>query len=276
MSEDVTESWQLRLLSKSLKKSLKLKLLQEQAGSASGLQCLLLTHGDNTGALNYRLRQLGGEWIFADTEANHRAEMEGLLGQPVLSGSLETLGLPAESLDLVIVIDVHEHLDPEGDDCQRLNTEIARLLRPGGRAIVTTPNGDTDKPLVRLKDRIGMTKEAYGHRVVGYTIDEHRAMLREAGLEPIAQGSYSGFFTELIELAINFAYVKVLGKSKGASEGEIAPTSHDQVAAVRKQLRLYTVVFPVLSLVSKLDWLAPGVGYAVSVVARKPPVATDE
>ena len=56
------------------------------------------------------------------------------------------------SFDLLVSIDVHEHLQrPE-----LLVAEFVRVLKPGGRAVVTTPNGNERKLVVRLKRWSGM------------------------------------------------------------------------------------------------------------------------
>jgi len=195
--------------------------------------------------------------------------MEALLGEKVLKGEPSAVPLPDASCDVVISIDVHEHLA----DCSPFSRELARVVRPGGFVVVTTPSGDEGKVVTRLKNRIGMTKERYGHFVIGYTVEQHERMLREAGLRPVASGGYSRFFTELIELAINYVFVMVLGKKKKveAKEGQIAPTTGRQVAKMEKQLRLWSLIFPVCWLVSRLDVLDPSSpGYAVSVVGRRP------
>jgi SAM-dependent methyltransferase len=194
--------------------------------------------------------------------------MAALLGEPVLGGSPEAIPVESSSQDVVVSIDVHEHLD----DCAPFNRELARVVRPGGVVVVSTPNGNPRKPVTRLKKRIGMTEEQYGHKVIGYTGPQHEAMLSSVGLEPLSSASYSGFFTETIELGINFLYVKVLGKGAGAKAGTIAPVSGSQLRAVGLPYRVYSLLFPVLLLVSRLDRLfAFGTGYAVSVAARRPP-----
>jgi SAM-dependent methyltransferase len=256
------------MFSRSLKKQLKLALLIEQIGEARDRQCLLVTHGDNNGALNHHLRAHGGRWTWVENESKQIAEMEGLLREPVLQGDPARIPVDDESFDLAVSIDVHEHLD----DPESFNRELHRTVRAGGTVIVTTPNGDLRKPLVALKNRLGMTKEIYGHKVIGYTVDQHESMLEAVGLQPVTAGSYSKFFTELLELAINFGYVKVLSR-KGGTEVEaadIAPTSEDRLRAVEKQYRLYSIIYPALYAISRLDLLLlRTTGYAVSVVSRK-------
>lgn len=203
-------------------------------------------------------------------EAERIPAQSRLLGETVVPASPEFLPFEDGAFDLVTVIDVHEHLTAVAP----LNHEITRILAPGGQALLTTPSGDPGLPLARLKRRLGMTPEVYGHHVQGYTVEELNTMARAAGLAPEAQGAYSRFFTEAIELAINFAYVKVLGRSpegEAPREGEIAPTSAEQLEQVGVAWRLYRRVYPILRAASRLDALLPGRGgYAVAISARKP------
>ena len=69
--------------------------------------------------------------MLAKAERNLRG-----LGAKLLRGELAELDLPAESFDRVICTEVLEHVvEPE-----RLLAELARLLRPAGRAVITLPN----------------------------------------------------------------------------------------------------------------------------------------
>jgi SAM-dependent methyltransferase len=240
------------------------------AGPLDDRSCLLVTCGDNPGAMNWKFREAGGQWAWAEMEADRIPAQSNLLGETVAAASPDSLPFEDGSFDLVVVIDVHEHLgrvDP-------LNREINRVLVQGGQALLTTPSGDPGLPLARLKRRLGMTPEVYGHHVQGYTVQELSTMARAAGLEPEAEGAYSRFFTEAIELAINVAYVKILGRSpegEAPREGEIAPSSAEQLDHVGGAWRLYRKFYPLLRAVSRLDALLPGRGgYAVAISARKP------
>jgi hypothetical protein len=73
---------------KGLKKRLRLKALKKLLKPIGpGERCLLLTCGDNNGAMNYFLRELGGQWSWADLEDHSIAEMSALLGDPVVHAS---------------------------------------------------------------------------------------------------------------------------------------------------------------------------------------------
>jgi SAM-dependent methyltransferase len=269
-------TWQLQMFNRSLKKRLKLQSLLGFLGDVSGQECLLVTCGDNNGALNWHFREHGGAWTWADvvpatedveSRASTYREMEQLLGEPVYRSTPERLPFADGRYDCVVSIDTLEHL---GDDQQFLG-EVDRVLRPGGRAIVTVPNGDPRLLANRMKWRVGMTPEVYGHTRAGYTVDELRDAMARAGFAPVSHGGYSRFFTEIMELAVNFGFVFVLSKKNGGAAGRIAPSSSKELKTHGLAYRLYSLAFPVMRLVSKLDRTLPASSdNAVVVSAIKP------
>jgi SAM-dependent methyltransferase len=58
------------------------------------------------------------------------------LGLDVRTGRLDTVDLPAESFDAVVLADVIEHLSDPRDTLRRVH----RLMRPGGRVLILTPD----------------------------------------------------------------------------------------------------------------------------------------
>ncbi|HJR15482.1 MAG TPA: methyltransferase domain-containing protein [Gemmatimonadales bacterium] len=263
------QPWQLQLYRKSLKKQQKIKLLLELLGPLGDKRCLLVTNGDNNGAMNLILRNAGGRWTWAEMEEGGIPAMVALLDEPVVHASSERLPFDDAAFDRVIVIDVHEHLA----SVTGLNREIGRVLAGGGLAVVTTPNGTAWLPVALLKRLFGMHPRNYGHVVQGYTAAELERMLREVGLIPEQRGAYSRFFTELAEFAINFGYVKILARRKRGPRvetGTIAPASADQLRAVERTYRMYAMIYPFVRAFSTLDTIVPGRGgYAVAVTARK-------
>jgi SAM-dependent methyltransferase len=262
--------WQLRMFDKSLKKRLKVNALKRHLGALQGQKCLLMTCGDNNGAMNYHLRQMGGNWVWSDFEDKCIKEMEELLGDTVhlLDKETCTLPFPDQHFDLVVSIDVHEHLD----DPIPVSKELYRVVKNGGKVVVTTPNGNDRKWAVRIKELVGMTTTEYGHVRIGFDVPDLERLLVNVGLRPYGSSSYSKFFTEMLELVINFAYVKKLSKkSKARVElGTIAPTTFDQLQSVQKSYQLYALVFPLFWGISQLDrLLAFNRGYAVIVEAKR-------
>lgn len=288
------EPWQLAMFRKGLKKRLRLKALKKLLlPLAPEERCLLLTCGDNNGAMNYFLRELGGRWSWADLEDTSIAEMSALLGDPVAHVAEDRLPCEDASFDRIVVIDVHEHVD----DPRIVTRELARILKPGAQLVVTTPNGDERKLAVRIKSMVGMSKEAYGHTRVGLTAPEIEQLMIADGVRPVSTGWFSRFFTEVLELTINFMYVKVLNKSKGggADKAEahqheqdtrdghadhddhddhdhpaIAPATAEQLRKVKTSYRIYAIIFPVYWLISQLDHLLFfDDGYCVIVDGRR-------
>lgn len=262
--------WQLQMFEKTLKKQQKVRTLLDLLGPLSRERCLLVTNGDNNGAINHHLRAAGGQWTWAEMEEGNIQPVAALLGEPVHHSRPESLPFADGSFDRVVIVDTHEHLT----DVSPLNREIARLLAPGGTALVSTPAGNSRLPVAALKRWIGMRPEVYGHVVQGFDVGELEAMMRSVGLQPDRRGFYAKFFTELAELVINFGYVKVLARRKRGTavpQGTIAPSSAEQLKAVRRVYQVYRLIYPFVRAFSMLDRLIPGKsGYAVAVTARKP------
>jgi SAM-dependent methyltransferase len=270
--DPATEPWQLGMFRKGLKKRQRLKCLRKLLGQIMPSErCLLLTCGDNNGAMNYFLRELGGTWSWADLEDVCLDEMSELLGEPVIQAQEDKLPFAEATFDRIVSIDVHEHVD----DPRIVNGELCRILKPGGQLIVTTPNGDETRLAVRLKNAVGMSKEAYGHRRIGLTSGEIESLMRADHVTPVRTLTFSRLITELLELTINFAYVKILSRKDRPDQDhdhvEIAPATSGQLQTVSKSYRIYSLIFPVYWLLSKLDGLLFFTeGYCVMVDGRRP------
>jgi SAM-dependent methyltransferase len=263
------EPWQLQMLRRSLKKQLKLRALFALLGDVAGQRCLLMTCGDNNGAMNCHFRARGGSWVWGDLSRENLREVAELLGEPVLQLPEDRLPFPDGQFDCVVVLDVLEHL-PED---QTLLGEVRRVLRPSGRAIVTVPNGDPRLLANRLRWRIGMTPDVYGHTRAGYTLAELSAAVEQAGLSVARKSGYSRLFTELVEMLINFAYVFLLSRRRdGAAPGPIAPASSGDLKRHGASYKLYSAAFPLMRAISGLDALLPAdANYAVLVEGVAPP-----
>jgi SAM-dependent methyltransferase len=262
-----TQPWQISMFRRSLKKQLKLKALLELLGDTREKKCLLVTCGDNNGALNWYFREHGGNWTWADVSGENNDAISKLLNEPVLSLQADDFQLTEEQFDCIVSIDCLEHLDQD----QPFLCEVRRLLKPGGVAVVTVPNGDPRLLANKIKWRLGMTPEVYGHTRAGYTVQELTGTLQTAGLHPQASGGYSRFFTEMIELVINYGYVRVLSKKRGGAQpGHIAPVSSGELKTHGLAYKVYGWVFPVAHVVSRLDNLLPAkTNNAVIVTAVK-------
>jgi SAM-dependent methyltransferase len=193
--------------------------------------------------------------------------MSAFLGDPVDHVGPERLPYPDGHFDCVVSIDVLEHLE----DARPFMDELRRVLRPGGSAVVTVPNGDPMLLANRIKHLVGMTPEVYGHTRAGYTDGELSDAVTRSGLRPIAHSGYSRFFTEMVELALNFGYVFVLSRKKrDTPAGPIAPASSRDLKTHGLAYRVYSLLYPVMSVISRLDTLLPArSNNAVIVTALK-------
>ncbi len=64
------------------------------------------------------------------------ANLSSLPFQPVLGSAEDMSGIPAQSIDVIVSADVIEHVP----DVYRAAEEMLRVLKPGGVAVINTPN----------------------------------------------------------------------------------------------------------------------------------------
>ncbi|HYM51197.1 MAG TPA: glycosyltransferase [Candidatus Limnocylindrales bacterium] len=114
----------------------------------------------------------------------HKLRFGRRYGNPLVQGSIFSLPFADASFDCVICSEVVEHIPPDA----RAFTELARVLQPGGRLILGTP--DYDRWAWRALEWL------YGKLAPGGYADEHITHYRRAGLQAYLQGI--GFRVERI------------------------------------------------------------------------------
>jgi SAM-dependent methyltransferase len=273
MTTTTQKPWQLLMFQKGLKKQLRLKQFKQLLGKISAdEECLLVTCGDNNGAMNYCLRELGGTWSWADLEDKSIPEMSELLGEDVLHVQHDHLPFPDGKFDRVISIDVHEHLK----DPHAFTKELSRVAKDNSSVVITVPGGDPKKLANIIKEAVGMSVQKYGHQRLGYSAAELKEIMQSSSISPCWERTFSRFFTEMLELGINYLYVNILAK-KGkvdVEEGTIAPATEAQLKSVKKSYLIYSLVYPFFWLISKLDlFLMFSEGYVVIVEGKKQKLA---
>ncbi|PKW15597.1 ubiquinone/menaquinone biosynthesis C-methylase UbiE [Saccharopolyspora spinosa] len=113
--------------------------------------------------------------MFAAMRAENQVP-DGAAAQTV-SGDALALPFPDEHFDCVIASEIMEHI-PEDEKAMR---EMVRVVKPGGRVVVTVPRWWPEKICWALSDEYHQVE---GGHVRIYTADELIGKLRDAGLRP--------------------------------------------------------------------------------------------
>jgi SAM-dependent methyltransferase len=170
--------------------------------------------------------------------------------------------------DCIIAIDFLEHIHTD----QEFIHEIFRVLKDDGTLYITVPHTGKGLPLNAVRRWLGFKPEDYGHVREGYSLQELQEKLDKGGFQLQASTTFSRFFSEGIELGINFGYFFLLSRKKhrGGIKGGISPESGDDVARHAKSLKLYSLIYPVVKTISFLDKLIPFTpGYILMISAKK-------
>jgi SAM-dependent methyltransferase len=249
MSAAETE-WALALFRKSVLKQAKLRrileLLQDPAGKRN------LDIGADNGVISYLLRQRGGHWASADLDERAVASIRQLVGTEVYQLDGAALPFPDRSFDQVVVVDYLEHIQ----DDRGFARELARVLVPGGRAIVNTPHLQPGSPLNRFRNRIGLTDAWHGHVRAGYTVRTLTDTLGAAFRIERAV-TYSRFGSELVDTVLNGPYEVMRRRSGGSASAKGSVVTQTDVRRFRTQFRLLSLLYPVLRLTAATDRLLP-------------------
>jgi len=97
----------------------------------------LLDYGCGTGAMCVRIGPRCGAYVGVDVDADRARQASAMLGADIRPISPdEPLPFEDESFDSAIILEVIEHVADE----RVVLAEIARVLKPGGRLLLTTPH----------------------------------------------------------------------------------------------------------------------------------------
>jgi SAM-dependent methyltransferase len=263
----IMEDWQLQLYKKSLKKKEKIDLLLNSLSGLQGKLCLEV--GCARGTVSHFLRNAGGTWFHADTDRSNVAGAMAFVKHGVLQIPPNVLPFADSTFDVIVSLDYLEHVH---DDTSAMN-ELFRVLKPGGQLLISTPTTGPTFMLNKIKPAIGLTLDKYGHVREGYDLKDLSGRLKAQGYDIKTESTYSRFFTEFIEMGINFAFVKILGKGmEGESskrDGHITIGSKESFQKHQGSMKLYSAVYPLIYAFTRLDKLWPFQGYALFIEAQK-------
>ena len=241
--------WQLQLVKRSLKKKEKLKLLEKHLDIKP--RDIILDLGCAQGILSYFLRKKSGFWVSADLDLVNCKTSLDLLKNNVLQLGTDGLPFKNEYFDKVVSLDYLEHLD---DDLGCLK-ELNRILKKDGELLLATPRTGRIFLLQKLRPLLGMKMEFYGHKREGYSLMSLNNKLNRSGFVSVQHKSFSRFFSEFLELLLNFLYIKLYRPKDpiGLRDGHIRPTTSDEFSSRKKAFRLYSYIYPFIWFLTRLD-----------------------
>jgi SAM-dependent methyltransferase len=236
-------NWHLTLFKKSILKQQKLKAISLFLAETSGKKCLDI--GGDNGIISYFLRKAGGEWTSADLEDESVDSIRALVQTNVYKIDGESTPFANNSFDTVVIIDFLEHIRTDALFIE----ELERIIKPGGELIINVPHYSRRFSMLRtLKNTLNLTDEEHGHVRPGYDLDELSKLL-SGKFEIERSATYIKFFSELIDIMIRFLSAR--GEKKGGEKGALI--TQETFKKKTGMFKLYSAIFPVLQLVSKLD-----------------------
>lgn len=262
--------WQLEVFAVSVRKKEKWNWAKQHLAHLINSSSRCLDVGSGVGTLSILQEQLGGSWEFTETDASAAKETEKIVRGPVYVIDIYNNQLQPGGYDIITIFDVIEHVP----DPQKFIDRAAELLRPGGHIILTTPADDGSFYMWRrLADSaFGIDKAAHGHVVEGFSEQHLRALGTTSHLETIHCTPFSFFFTEMVELMYNAAYI-VKNRVKQSTQGynlALSPASSGDLTRHKTQLAILKAVYPLLRGISLLDHIFPfRKGYEWGVVYKK-------
>lgn len=262
----VDSNWQLQLFKKSIKKKDKVSLLQKSLTIEPDEKILDL--GCAQGLLSFILKQKGGFWIHADLDRANLVSALPLLAENLIQIDDGRLPFSSASFTRVLCLDYLEHVE----DDEHCLQEINRVLLPQGHLVLAVPQTGPFFMLHKLQAWLGLKLEDYGHKREGYTLTQLKDKLTRHGFKIDHYTSFSKFFSEFIELLLNFTYTKLLAPKSTARlrDGHIRPMSAEEFGQQKKSFRLYSMIYPILWGISRLDKLLVFTkGYSLIVWAKK-------
>jgi SAM-dependent methyltransferase len=240
-----TRDWAHLMLRRSPLKQRKFDKIVSFIGDTTQRVCLDL--GSDNGVISLLLRERGGTWHSADLIPETVDAIRTMVGERVDLVRDDFTPYADGQFDLVVVVDLLEHLERD----QLFAQELARIVRPGGQLVVNVPN-PREGMLRRLRFWLGQTDEAHGHVRPGYSLPALERLFGDY-FEFERHHSYSRVCSELVDTVITGA-LDLLKGSRG-KKGTVV-TAND-TARMQKSFALFAVISPILRLMVRLDEYLP-------------------
>lgn len=254
---------QLALFQSSVLKKAKWRELSQAIEGHSVHHALDL--GSDNGVISHLLRSSGGEWSSADLTSETADAIRRMVGSRVHLLDGPTLPYPDKSFDLIVVVDLMEHIP----DHAALVRELARCLQPGGRLVLNVPHVRRFAALPAVRNALGLTDAWHGHVRPGYTAESLGGLLApEFAVRSVR--SYSRFFSHLLDTVLNWVYLRgSRGRARSTAKGMVVTGDSHGMGGGGGALKL---AYPLMRAFAALDALLPWTsGYMLLMVAERLP-----
>lgn len=257
---------QLALFQSSVLKKAKWRELSQAIEGHSHRHALDL--GSDNGVISHLFRERGGEWSSADLTAETTDAIRRMVGSRVHQLNGPALPFPDQSFDLIVVVDLMEHIVAH----DMLAGELARCLRPGGRLVLNVPHVRRLAVLPSVRNALGLTDDWHGHVRPGYTAESLGDLL-SPWFAVRGVRSYSKFFSHFLDTALNWVYLRgSRGRARSTAKGMVVTGDSHGMGGGGGALRL---AYPVMRAFAALDSLLPWTsGYMLLMVAERLPSGT--
>jgi ubiquinone/menaquinone biosynthesis C-methylase UbiE len=243
------EIWPVRLFRKSYLKQTRYNKIIEALGSTKGRY--ILDIGSDNGVFAYLFRQMGGTWKSADVDERSIKAMRDLVKTDVYRlADGNSLPFAYDEFDCIIVVDIIEHLHDDAGFIQ----EVYRVLKPGGMLIVNAPTLKENSFLVRFRHLIGMTDASHGHVRPGYSQADLRRLLGDRFTLETYE-THTKFFAKLMDTLLVVAISALKRNKKERTSGRGVLVTGSDMKSYQTMFRIYSLVYPIIWLVSSLDRL---------------------
>ena len=255
-----TENLYRWLFDQSMTQQLVFMNLLKMLGPIRGQRCLLV-HGPLSPMVD-RIQKAGGTWECTTFVPGLPSALEEeLMEGKQLDGDL-ILGWGDDSLDVVVVTDVLEHIE----DHATFIGECHRVLKPTGRLVVDVPHWKRISMLGPIRGLLGLSAHWHGAARPGYSESLLFELLKD-GFDAEEVMTYSRFWVQLVDTVAKLL-TAVMGVGKDVESGNV----NQELRGLGKVQRAYGLTYPFGWLGSKLDVLIGFTkGYRLIIRARHRP-----
>ena len=250
---------QLQIFKKALPQRIRLREIAQVVHSPKGKVCL--EAGFDNGLMSRTLRKQGGTWQTLVRDPAVADDVSAMLEDKVSVFDGKTLPYPDKTFDTVVLSDLLEHVQ----DDNVIIAECHRILKPAALLIVDVRHAKRWSTIKALEAALGLSPQRMELAREGYS-ESHLFRLLKGGFDVHALRSYSGVFTQLVDVLVQYRLNQYPVESRTAQA----------VRLYSKAFPLYWIAFQLLDLFSFTK------GYRLLACAkrhawhsREPPVLID-